>query len=63
MSSLVRTATEVVVGTILLVVVATVIATQSAVNVGGALNLLILGFVTTALAIALLVEGFNTVKS
>ena len=63
MGSLIKSATDIVVGVILLVVVATVIATQTVDNVGGALNYLILTFVPTAMAIALLVRGFSSIKS
>lgn len=62
MGSLVSGAKDIVVGVILLIVVATVIATQSVINVGGALNYLIIGFIPTALAIGLLVRGFSAIK-
>lgn len=61
MASLVKGAVDIVVGLILLTVVAAVIATQNATTLGSALNYTIVGFITTGLAIALLVRGFLSV--
>ena len=62
MGELTKGAVDIVVGVILLVVVAAVIATQNSAAVGGALNWTIIGFITTAMAIGLMVRGFNTIK-
>ena len=62
MGELTKGAVDIVVGVILLVVVAAVIATQNSAAAGGALNWTIIGFITTAMAIGLMVRGFNTIK-
>lgn len=63
MGSLVKATVEIVVGIILLTVIAAVILTQNAATLGGALNVTIVGFITTAVAIGLMVKGFNTVRT
>ncbi len=63
MGSLIEATVEIVVGIILLTVIAAVILTQNAGTLGGTLNVTIVGFITTAVAIGLMVKGFNTVRT
>jgi len=62
MASLIDKAVELTVGFILLVVLAGVIITQNATTLGSTLAWTIVGFITVAFAIGLMVKAFGIAK-